>query len=158
MSKKNLSVMLVIFIITIVLSFYGGMKYAQSKKTNFANRPVMQGNGNFANNKNRMAERANGGMFSGEIISKDASSITLKLRDGGSKIIFFSDSTEFMKMSTSTINDFNINDNIIASGTSNSDGSITATSIQLRPIGNMPVEVMPDNPPSPAVDQKLNNK
>ena len=131
-------------------AFYGGMKYAQSK--------VPQGRlsqADFQNLQNFSPEErqqrlqelgANaggfrggqrggnaGGFTTGEIISKDDKSVTVKLRDGGSKIVFLSDSTEITKSAAGTLSDLEVGKNISVNGTANSDGSITAQLIQLRP-------------------------
>ncbi|MDP3762492.1 MAG: hypothetical protein Q8Q97_00270 [bacterium] len=117
-------------------AFYGGMKYAQSKAPQRlqqlganagARLPDGQGfRGGSGGNRN------GGGFTAGEIISKDDKSVTVKLQDGGSKIVFFSDSTEVVKSVSGSSGDFEVGKNIVVNGTANSDGSITAQSIQLR--------------------------
>jgi len=67
------------------------------------------------------------------VISKDEKSLTIKLPDGSSKIVFFSDSTEISKTTEGTIDDIEIGKQIMVSGDQNSDGSITAKTIQLSP-------------------------
>ena len=85
-------------------------------------------------NGNRSAGQ-NGNFAGGEIISKDATSITVKLQDGSSKIVFVSSSTPVLTSVQGNLNDLNVGDNITVIGTQNSDGSITSQSIQIRPIG-----------------------
>ncbi len=72
-------------------------------------------------------------MINGEIIKKDDKSITVKANDNSSKIIYFSASTTISKFAEGSKNDLQIGDNIMANGTSNSDGSVVAQMIQMRP-------------------------
>lgn len=60
-------------------------------------------------------------------------SLTIKTSDGSSKIILFSDSTKISKTSDAQLSELTTGQTIAAQGTSNSDGSITAQSIQLNP-------------------------
>lgn len=69
----------------------------------------------------------------GEIIAKDDESITVKLQDGGSKIIFISDETSISKTEESTADSLIENAQVLVFGSQNSDGSITANNIQLNP-------------------------
>lgn len=129
--KKN--ILIIVSIIAVGAgSFYAGMAY--SKKGNMANRP------NFSNERltadvsgQRMA-RNGAGILSGEIISKDDKSIIIKLRDGGSKIVFFTDNTNISKSTEGSLEDLGEGTEITVSGDSNQDGSVSAQSIQIRPI------------------------
>lgn len=130
-------------------AFFGGMKYAESKsqrgqfsRADFQNLSPEQrqqrlqelganagAGGGFGGGQRGNA----GGFTTGEIISKDDKSVTIKLRDGGSKIVFLSDSTEISKFAEGDLNDLAVGKNISVNSIANSDGSITAQSIQLRP-------------------------
>ncbi|PIY62695.1 hypothetical protein COY93_02575 [Candidatus Uhrbacteria bacterium CG_4_10_14_0_8_um_filter_58_22] len=79
--------------------------------------------------------RTGGGFNGGEILAIGDDSLTVKLADGGSRIIYFSDSTEVMKTTSGAVSDLAVGDQVTAMGTPNDDGSVTATSIQLRPEG-----------------------
>jgi len=120
-------------VITVVvvgaLAFYGGMKYGQNQNSSSQNSGNRQGFQQSANGARRSIN--NGGFTTGQIISKDSNSITLQLTNGGSRVVFFSDSTKISKSSTSTVNDLQTGEQALVSGTPNSDGSITAQSIQL---------------------------
>ena len=128
-------------------SFYAGMKYGQSKTTS----SFPQGPGAFANlsTEERQARfsqmgganadgeprgmRAGGGFTSGEILAKDDTSITVKLQDGGSKIIFLSDTARVSKTAEGSASDLAVGTQVSVTGTANSDGSISAQTIQIRP-------------------------
>lgn len=72
-------------------------------------------------------------MVAGEIISKDEKSVTVKLRDGGSKIVFYYDGTKIDKFVSGNAADLEVGKNVVVSGTTNFDGSVTAQSVQVRP-------------------------
>lgn len=107
-------------------AFYGGIVYGQSHRGN-VNFPGQQG---VSIRSNR---QGGAGFNSGEIISKDDKSITIKLMNGGSKIIFFSSTTEVGKFVTGTTNDLAAGNTVMVQGQANQDGSVTAQSIQIRP-------------------------
>ena len=125
--------------------FYGGMKYAQGRggRGNFTNltpeqRQQLMANGSagFRDGAGQGRGGMSGGFTVGEIISKDDKSITIKMPDGGSKIIFYSESTEVTKFTDGNSGDLIVGKTVSVNGSSNQDGSVTAQSIQLRP--NLP--------------------
>ncbi len=113
-------------------AFYGGMTYAktQTKSTSRV------GMGAFTGMRGGAVGgigRPNGvGFLNGEILSKDASSLTVRLRDGGSKVVYYSSSTTVGKVSTGTIDDVSVGKDVTVNGTANPDGSLAATTIQMR--------------------------
>ena len=149
--QKNI-IIIVAGVIIVGGSFYGGMRYAQGKTPmGGAGRAGM---GNFANlsPEERQARiqqfgaagagggrggarggPGGGGFNMGEILSKDDKSITIKLADGGSKIIFLSASTTVTKSMSGSVQDLTVGTQVNAAGTPNSDGSLTAQSVQIRP-------------------------
>ena len=133
MSKKIIVIFILAILIIGAAAFYGGMKYGQSAKQNFPKDGQFMGM-----RQNRTGQfpggRMGGGNFiSGEILSKDDKSIILKLLDGGSKIVFLSDSTQIMKSAESTAGDLAVGESLSVNGTANSDGSVNAQSIQIKP-------------------------
>ena len=72
-----------------------------------------------------------GGFVSGSIIAEDSNSITVKLADGSTKIVLYSGSTTINVSQTGTASDLAVGKDVTVTGTANSDGSVTATRIQM---------------------------
>lgn len=144
-------------------AFWGGMKYNQSKgatslqdlqnMSSEQRRQALQqfrggadSGGTAGSRRIATGGQGGGGFVRGNIISKDDKSVTVELSSpgqnaggnavapSGSKIVFFSDSTEITKSTVGSAGDFQVGQQIIANGTQNQDGSITASSIQISPI------------------------
>ncbi|HEX7651252.1 MAG TPA: hypothetical protein VF439_00850 [Candidatus Paceibacterota bacterium] len=92
---------------------------------------------------------AMGGLVSGSIVSKDATSVTVSLTGGGSEIVYLSPSTTVMKSDAGSADDLAAGQNVVITGAKNSDGSVSASSIQIRPAGTQAVQVSPAVPQSP---------
>lgn len=143
--KKTSIIIIVVIILVGVGAFFGGMKYNQSKaQRNFQSlsnltpeqrqqRLGQMGIAGMGAQAGRLGNRSGVNFISGDIISKDDKSITVKMRDGSTKIVFYSDSTEVGKFVSGTDNDLEVGKSVSVNGQTNSDGSITAQSIQIRP-------------------------
>jgi hypothetical protein len=155
MNKNHYIAVLAIVIIVGGGAFYGGMQYGASKtkatqvaaRGNFGGGAGANGGQRSSqggqNGGQRMAGGANvsGGFVNGSIISKDDKSITVKTQDGSSKIIFFSDSTTVGKATSGSVSDLSTGQQVMVSGKANSDGSIAAQNIQIRPAeANQPAQ------------------
>lgn len=132
--KKEYIVFSIILVLVAGASFYGGIKYQESKVGNrFAQMqgqmPQGQRQGIGTSNTNRQK----GGLIGGEVLSVDDKSMVLKDRSGGSKIIFFSGATQYLKSDSGTISDVTTGSNITVIGDQNTDGSVTAKTIQIVP-------------------------
>jgi hypothetical protein len=135
--KKGLSIWMLVVIVVIVggLSFFGGMKYdsAVNVQTNAAGQNARRFGTAGQNGPNGGGATRNGvGFINGDILTKDDKSVTIQMRDGSSKIVFFSDSTKILKSVDGTAADLLAGKSVSVTGTANSDGSISAQMIQFR--------------------------
>jgi len=120
--------------------FFGGMQYANSQRPNGAARfagAAGAAGGQFQRGGQAGGQARGGAAFgggaSGQVISKDDKSLTLSIMGGGSKVVYYSASTTVSKMANGSIDDVAQGANVMVVGSSNSDGSVTASMIQLRP-------------------------
>ena len=72
-----------------------------------------------------------GGAVTGSIISSDSNSITVKTADGSTHIVLFSPSTTISKFTSASVSDLTTGQNVLVTGTTNSDGTVTATRIEV---------------------------
>lgn len=80
--------------------------------------------------------RAGGGFTAGRILSVGNGTMTIQEQNGSStEIVLVGPSTEIEKMVSGSVSDLSAGTNVVITGTPNSDGSMTAQSIQLRPAG-----------------------
>jgi len=69
----------------------------------------------------------------GQVLSMANDSMTVKMSDGSTKIVVLSESTAFMQSTKAALSDVKTGDTVNVVGTANSDGSVTATDIQINP-------------------------
>lgn len=132
----------VVAVVVIAGAFVGGMQYGKHG----AKAPLagdMRQFGGQGGPTGAMGRGNQGSMVTGDIISKDATSITVQTRDGSSKIVFLSNTTEISKFVSGAAADLVIGKTITVTGKANSDGSVAAQTIQLRP-------ALPSPTPTPA--------
>lgn len=139
--NKQISVTVTVIIAIVVagLAFYGGTVFA-SMKPKVAGGPGMQAGQPGANGIGARGGRggaAGAGGFgngvAGEVVSKDAQGLTIKLQNGSTEIVLVSGTTKINKTVAGTIADVTVGSTISVLGTSNSDGSVTAQMVQIRP-------------------------
>jgi hypothetical protein len=131
-------------VVLVVASFFVGNWYGSKKgKTTFGANNLRAGaqfgakgpGGQIPVNRNgARAGVGAGGLTRGEVVTKDANTITLKLIDGGSKVLLYSTSTLVNKTVNGSLDDIKVGENLMVTGDVNSDGSITAKSLQLVPV------------------------
>jgi len=141
--KTNHIVIAVLVVLAVAGgAFYGGMQYekkiigslkGQNRGENFQGRTgggQRQGGG-----PERIGgvQGVGGDFIGGTVISKDDKSITVKTRDGGTKIVYFSDSTTVRKSVDGSVSDLANDQEVMVNGKNNPDGSLAAQNIQIRP-------------------------
>ena len=133
MNKNKKIITGVVAVVVAVGIFFGGVSYGKGQAAATAQTQGTRGNGQFAGRQAGTRGAGGGGFVIGDILSKDATSITVKLRTGGSAIVFTGSSTQVMKSTAGSLDDLSIGSTVMVQGTPNSDGSVTAQSIQIRP-------------------------
>lgn len=146
MKSKTIIITVVVALIVGAAAFFGGMQYQKMQRPNLGDRQfamdgsnsqMSQGRGNFQGAR----------PVSGEVISQDDNSVTVKIQDGSSKIVILSDQTTINKASEGTKSDLKTGERVVAFGTENSDGSITAQNISIG--SNMMSREGPGGNPEP---------
>jgi len=137
MKKVSLNLLVIIVLVAAGVSFYGGTKYSAGGNNAVKSSQNQGGNGD-GGFRGRNGGGQGNNVVAGDILAKDDKSVTVKMRDGGSKIVFFSDSTEVMKSVKGTRDDLEVGKTLMSIGKPNPDGSFTAYSIQLRTLPMMP--------------------
>jgi len=128
-------VVLIIAVGVGALAFFGGVQYQLSKqssgRSSFA--AGQFGTGRTGTGAAGARRTGNGQPVSGEILSMDSSSITVKLADESSRIVLLTDKTIFNKTATVDKSELKVGDKVGVFGTTNTDGSVSAQNIQLNP-------------------------
>ncbi len=151
--KQNIQVNIWLAILVSLLvgagsGFFAGIKYQKYQRDGTVFRGLI-GNGPMGGRfVAGGAAGARGGMgafrpVAGEIIAADDKSATIKLNDGSSKIVMLSEKTEINEATEATVSDLKTGAKVVVFGATNSDGSLTATSIQLNPQFRLSGEATP---------------
>ena len=145
MKNNTLLIIIVIFILGAAGGFFAGMKYQGQKQPASFSQFGNEQQGRMTNqqqDQNKM--RAGGGQIMGEIINQDTKSITIKLSDNSTKIILLSDTTTVNKTTAGALSDLMKGQQVAVFGQENSDGSVTAQTVQINPIlGKGPNNIQP---------------
>jgi len=109
---------------------YSLSKIVSSK--NIQNRPAG------FNGQRQNGGQLGGGRIMGQVQSITDGHITVKTQNNNSQIVITTSSTTYQKAASGSVEDVSVGSQIQITGTKNSDGSTTATSIQIVPEGNTP--------------------
>lgn len=120
----------VIAIVALSGGYYWGNAGATAMRAGFA------GVGSYGLSTRRFGGGAtSGGFIAGQIAQLGGGSMTLQLANGNSRVVFYSSSTPVSEPTIVSPNTLKVGTNVMVGGTSNSDGSLTATTIRVRATG-----------------------
>lgn len=127
--KNNVWMIVGAVVVVGAIAFFGGMKFQESKAGNIGAR-----NGGPRGATGQFGRGGvGGGRVVGEVISNDGKTMTVKLADGSSKLIVLSEKSTVSKESSGAKEDLTVGTKVGVFGTENSDGSVTATAVQINP-------------------------
>lgn len=155
--KKFFMLTPIVGLVTLGLGFWGGVVYQKGKALTFVGR----GGQNLPANVQQQLRSATtpqqrqqilrqsglsggaGGFggrggLSGDVVSKDASSMTIKTSDGSTHVVYYTNATTVNKTMAGSLSDVTTGETISVTGSRNSDGSTSATAIQIRPAPTTP--------------------
>ncbi len=141
MKNNNLLITIIIAVVVGAVGFFGGMQYQKSNTSSLNG--VAGGGGAFMRGQGRQFQGRFGGGTNGnatgrgavlgKIIDSNNNTITVQLRDGSSKIAVLSDKTTYETTTQASKTDLKTGVPVAVIGTTNSDGSVTADSVQINP-------------------------
>lgn len=126
-SIKKYLIHALLVLISSGIGFWGGLTYSKPKID-----PSMQNGKQFSGNMMRGSGTRGQGFTIGEIISKDATSITVSTKDNGSKVVILPSTLQVNKNTPGTLDDITIGEKVMVNGTQQPDGSIVAGTIQIQ--------------------------
>lgn len=128
--KNNYLIVVIVAVVVGIGGFFGGMKYQESKTPEFIRRlptDFQEKMGQFGQRGQNQRLRP----VSGEILSNDSESLTIKLPDASSKIILLTETSVINKTEEGSSEDLSEGSQVVVIGQENPDGSITAQNIQI---------------------------
>jgi len=133
--KNNIALIAILaLLVGGAAGFFGGREYQKNQRPSFGQFAGAGGFGARGGSGTTGARGRNGNGAVGTILNVDANSMTVKLQDGSSKIVLLTGTTSINKAATAAISDLTVGQTVSAFGTTNTDGSITATNVQINPL------------------------
>ncbi|MEI6327028.1 MAG: hypothetical protein WCO78_02805 [Candidatus Roizmanbacteria bacterium] len=123
---KQIIVTAVVAVVVGGISFYGGTRYQSSIRGSQVSR--FAGMGGVTGGRT-MQNRP----VLGDVITLDSDSITVKLADGSTKIVNIAQSTTYTITTVGKKDEVVVGTKVSVIGQTNSDGSVTAQSVQINP-------------------------
>ena len=118
----------IIWAVVAIVALAGGMFYGKMSANNQASTRGSAASSTRAG----LARTSGGGFVTGQIISVNGNNLTVSLANGNSQVVFYSSSTQVMKPTIVPVSNLVAGTRVAIGGTANSDGSLTAQSIQIQ--------------------------
>jgi hypothetical protein len=131
--NKNVIIIVIIAVVIGAAGFFGGLQYEKSQRTQTGQFFAAGGQGAGRRAGQNGGPNANFRPVRGDILSSDDKSITVKMTDGSTRIVLLSGTTTIMQATSAAKTDLTPGKTVMVIGTQNTDGSVTAQSIQLNP-------------------------
>jgi flagellar basal body-associated protein FliL len=132
-NMKNTNTVIIVAVILVIVAaaggFFGGMMYQKSQVSALG----AAGRGSYAARFGQAGQSAANRPVRGQVLSMSDTTLTVKMSDGSTKIVVLSSSTAFAQSAKAALTDVKTGDTVNVVGTANSDGSVTATDIQINP-------------------------
>jgi hypothetical protein len=134
--KWQIAVVIVTVIAVALGALFGGRAWGAGGSSDGPGQLAGDGNGPWGRGdglmpSDRQGPGIGGNMVAGSIIAADETSITVKTSDGSTKIILVSGSTSISLTTEGSVSDLATGEPVVVSGTTNTDGTVTATNIRL---------------------------
>lgn len=131
MKSGNKYVVHIVWLVIAIVALVGGYFYGKSTVSSVAGRFGGRGlsSSTFAG---RTGGATGGGFVAGTVVSMSSDNMTIQLANGNTQIVFYSSSTAVIKPEPASVSDLTTGTMVMIGGTENSDGSLTAASIQVR--------------------------
>jgi flagellar basal body-associated protein FliL len=133
---KNKNIMIIVAVVLVIVAtaggFFGGMMFQKNQTPSLGG---AVGRGNFVGRFGAQGGQSAAAFrpVRGQVLDMSNNSLTVKMSDGSTKIVVLSESTAFMQSTKAALSDVKTGDTVNVVGTANSDGSVTATDIQINP-------------------------
>ena len=122
----------IVWLVIALIALGGGFYWGKMSTTSGLRSAFAGGTGTYGSSTRRLTGTTGGGLVTGQITAMDSSSVTLQLANGNSQVVFYSSSTPVSEPTTVSPSTLKVGTNVMVGGTSNSDGSLTAETIQVR--------------------------
>jgi hypothetical protein len=135
--KKGPMVAVALMLLAGMGGFFGGTTYQKTQAGTALGGFSAGGGPSMAGQIQNGSQSQGMAPTSGAILSSDSKSLTIKTSDGSSKIVLLKTDVAINKLSKVSLTDLKKGENVTVFGTSNSDGSLTASSVRAGDLPDM---------------------